>query len=143
MSSFTEKIIVSPLDNGKEWVIRKEFYYDIGYKGSNNRVTVPAGFVTDFTSSPQMLWNIIPQWDRYGKASILHDYLYFSKEKSRKEADKIFYEAMLVSGVKKWKTKIIYWTVRMFGKKAYDKNKHYIIEPLDGYIQCSRMEWRK
>ena len=153
MSSFTENLIVSPLNNGKEWIVRKEFYYEIRYKGSSwdysgnfvkeipkNRVTIPPGFVTDFCSSIPMVWSIIPKWDKYGKATVVHDYLYFTKEVSRKEADDIFYECMLVLGVKKWKAKAMYWAVRLFGKSSYKKSDRYIIEPLDGYVQCSRIE---
>lgn len=152
MSSFTENLIVSPLDNGKEWVLRKSFHYEIGHKGSSrdhsgnftvdileNRVMVPAGFVTDFCSSIPMVWSVIPKWDKYGKATVIHDYLYFTKEVSRKRADEIFYEAMLVSGVKKWKAKIMYQAVRLFGRSSYKKSDCYIIEPLEGYVYASRM----
>lgn len=153
MSSFTEILIVSPLNNGKDWVVRKEFDYEIGHKGSSrdysgnflkeipeNRVSVPAGFVTDFCSSIPIVWSVIPKWDKYGKATVIHDYLYFTREVSRKKADDIFYEAMLVLGVKKWKAKMMYWSVRLFGRKSYKKSDCYIIEPLDGYVKVSRMK---
>jgi len=119
MSSFTERPLLTPLPCGKKWVVRKEFYYDVGYKGSDDRITIPAGFITDLATSPRILWSIIPPFGRYLSPSILHDYLYFSKEVSRKKSDEIFYEAMLISGVKKWKAKIMYLTVRLFGRGSY------------------------
>ena len=73
MSSFTENLIVSPLKDGKSWVVRKEFFYDIGFEGSGDTIVVPVGFVTDFASVPQFFWGIFPTWDKYGKASVIHD----------------------------------------------------------------------
>ena len=143
MSSFTENLIVSPLDSGKEWVLRKSFHYDVGHKGSDYSIAIPTGFVTDFCSSLPIVWSIIPKWDKYGKATVVHDYLYFTREVSRKKADDIFYEAMLVSGVKRWKAKLMHWTVRVFGTSSYKKSDCYIIEPLEGYVKCSHMGWRK
>jgi len=140
MSSFTDLPIVSPLHNGKEWALRKNFIYEIGFLGSGDKIIVPDGFITDFASVPRIFWSILPSIGKYSSASILHDYLYFSKIKSRKESDKIFYEAMLVSGVKKWKAKIIHKIVRIFGAKPYKKSKRYIIEPLDGYVEVGKIE---
>ncbi len=56
---------------------------------------------------------------------MLHDWLYQSHNypelpnRNRKEADAIFYEAMLVGGAKKWKAKIMYYGVRLFGALAW------------------------
>lgn len=37
---------------------------------------VPKGFVTDFASVPEILQGLIPPTGRYGKAAVIHDYLY-------------------------------------------------------------------
>jgi len=140
MSSFTENPIVSPLKNGEKWVVRKEFFYDVGFEGSKDTIVVPSGFVTDFASVPRVLWSIFPKWGVYGPASIIHDYLYFSHEKTREEADYIFYEGMLVLGIKKWKAKILYNAVKIFGKDNYKKSKSYMIEMLNEKIEISKME---
>jgi len=140
MSSFTENLIVSPLKNGRNWVVRKEFFYDVGFEGSGDTIVVSCGFVTDFTTVPRFLWSIFPKWEKYGNAAIIHDYLYFSHERTREEADKIFYEGMIVLGVSKLKAQILYNAVRIFGKDKYKNSRAYMIEMLDEKIEISKME---
>lgn len=65
---------------------------------------------------------IFPFWSRYGKAAVLHDYLYQSKLVSRAMADLIFREAMIVLKVPKWQYSLMYWAVRSFGWIRYSKN---------------------
>lgn len=123
MSSFTEKLLVSPLTDGKRWVIRKEFYFYVGEEEDNDLITVPPGFVTDFASIPRVFWKIIPKWGKYGHAAVIHDFLYATKDKSRKESDKIFLEGMVIFGVPVWKRYAMYYAVRLCGKLSYGKPK--------------------
>ena len=111
------------MSDGKRWVLRKEFSYDIGSKGSGNTVTVPLGFITDFASIPRLLWIFYPKWGKYGNAAVIHDYLYWDQIFSRKRADEIFLEGMEVLGVGKFYRKMIYYGVRMFGWMAWEDNK--------------------
>jgi hypothetical protein len=140
MSSFTNKLILSPLSDGKKWVLRKEFSYDIGEIGSGDTITVPTGFVTDLASVPRIFWSILPPWENYGPAAVIHDYLYFSHEKTKAESDYIFYEGMMVLKVPTTKAKIIYNSVKIFGKNAYEDNNNYIIEPSGDYIKIPHIE---
>jgi hypothetical protein len=48
MSRFTEILLVSPLPDGKNWVIKKDFGYEVGNEGSGEVIDVPMGFATDF-----------------------------------------------------------------------------------------------
>ena len=50
MSSFTTDLVVSPFKNGRDWKLYLPFGYDIGEKGSGDRVKVPRGFKTDYAS---------------------------------------------------------------------------------------------
>lgn len=140
MSSFTKELIATPLDDGKTWVIREEFQYDVGAKGSGDSVIVPVGFVTDFASIPKIFWSLLPNWGPYGKAAIIHDYLYFSHNRSKKEADNIFYEGMLVLNVPKWKASLIYQCVHLFGEGSYKKPGGRMIKTKDSYIQIPELE---
>ena len=115
MSSFTSTLIVTPMPDGRRWKLWKEFTYHIGTEYSQNYIHVPVGFVTDFASVPFVFWAILPSWGKYGKAAVLHDWLYHYHIRTRKEADDIFLEAMLVSGTKPWKAKVMYRAVRLFG----------------------------
>ena len=119
MSSFTTPLIVSPRPDGRKWRLFKEFTYHIGSEYSNDYVHVPTGFITDFASVPWVLWAWLPSWGKYGKAAVVHDYLYQTSQRSRKEADDIFYEAMLVGGTKRWKAKLMYYGVRFFAWLAW------------------------
>ncbi len=99
MSSFTDVLLVSPLADGKTWVIQRPFRYDVGAEGSSDTIAVPVGFRTDFATVPRLLWVVLPKWGRYGNATVIHDYLYWMQERTRREADCIFLEAMGVLGV--------------------------------------------
>ncbi len=122
MSSFTNVLIVSPLADGKSWVIMRDFGYDVGAEGSNDTVNVEPGFVTDFASVPRVLWWAFPKWGLYGNAAVIHDWLYWEKNRSREEADRIMLEAMEVLHVPRYKQILIYHAVRMFGGWAWQRN---------------------
>ncbi len=122
MSSFTTQLIVSPRMNGRDWELKKSFVYHIGSKFSRKYVVVPKGFVTDFASTPGLLWSWLPPFGHYTKAAVLHDWIYkthWINHYSRKKADQIFYEAMLVGKTPKWKAKMMYWGVRIGGWLAW------------------------
>ena len=119
MSSFTKDLIISPMSDGIRWQLVEPFIYEIGQLGSDDNVEVAAEFITDFASVPRFLWAIIPPWGRYGKAVILHDWLYTKTPVSRLGADTLFLEAMTVLKVPKWKRLSIYYAVRLFGGRNY------------------------
>ena len=80
--------------------------------------TVPGGFETDLASVPRLLRSIVSKVDGI-EASIIHDWLYHSREVTRKEADRIFLD-LLDGVVPEWRRRAMYWAVRAFGKGAYD-----------------------
>ena len=83
-------------------------------------ITIPAGFTTDGASIPDWLQNIFDPFEPdYLTAAVIHDYLYYTKQVSRKEADKIFLEVMLEMGTSFWKAHIFYLAVRVFGRAYY------------------------
>ncbi len=123
MSRFTELLLVSPLPDGRTWVIRRDFGYEVGQEGSGDVIDVPIGFTTDFTSVPRLLWAAIPRWGKYGNAAVIHDWLYWDQGRSRKIADEIFLEGMSVLGVSHIKQQIIFLSVRTFGWIAWRRNQ--------------------
>ena len=96
MSQFTEALVVTPLADGKSWIIYKNFFYDVGAENSGDRIQVDLGFVTDFASVPRILWWALPKWGVYGNASVIHDWLYWTQKRSRLQSDNIMLEAMTV-----------------------------------------------
>ena len=87
--------------------------------------TVPTDFRTDGASIPKGLWWLIggPFSGRYRGPAIVHDRLYFTGEGGKRYADKIFREAMQVSGVSFWKRNILYRAVRWFGYGAWNAHR--------------------
>jgi hypothetical protein len=99
MSRFTDALVVSPLADGKTWVIVRDFGYDVGAEDSGDHIGVAIGFQTDFATIPRPFWIILPKWGRYGNATVIHDWLYWLQTRPRREADAILLEAMDVLGV--------------------------------------------
>ena len=117
MSTFTDPLILTPLNDGRQWRLMRDFHYHVGTYPSADVISVPTGFKTDFASVPRLFWWLLPPWGKYGKAAVVHDYLCVIKDRSSDEAHQIFYEAMGVLGVSQWKRFSMYTAVRWFGPK--------------------------
>jgi len=123
MSRFTDVLVVSPLADGKTWVIVRDFWYDVGAENSGDHIDVAIGFQTDFATIPRLFWAILPKWGRYGNATVIHDWLYWVQTRPRREADAILLEAMGVLGVTSLVKVAMYWAVRLFGGLAWYRNQ--------------------
>jgi hypothetical protein len=105
-------------------------------------IRVPAKFVTDLASIPQILWNILPPIGAYDAAAVVHDYLYtlggferslaarsgyeplrYIEHVTRGQADRVLLEAMEVLDVEWWKRRAIYAGVRVGGWKAWGDHR--------------------
>lgn len=92
----------------------------VSYKTKEGLViTVSAGEETDGASIPRILWSVegSPFCGKYRFAAIIHDYLCRHQVLTFKRTHKIFYEAMLDSGVGKFEALKKYSAVRIFGPK--------------------------
>lgn len=145
MSSFTEDLITRVLDvdaylrdrakgataipaelyDGRHFQVMKEFDYCVGAKGSKEIIHVHKGFITDFASIPQIFWNILPPTGKYGKAAVVHDFLYqtlgLGGKYSRKRCDEILLEAMVPLQVGWLTRRTIYTGVRLGGGWTWEK----------------------
>lgn len=120
MSSFTTPAVLELLDHYK-WKVWEPFSFYYGEKEKPIfTIVVPTGYETDLASVPRILWAIFPPHGKYAKAAIIHDFMYDKALKTKEQADKAFYEGMLVLGVPKWKAKILYWGAKFFGKGNYE-----------------------
>lgn len=113
MSAFTGTLRLASLDaDCRVWRLEDPLQYEIGELHSGHVIVVPPGFETDGASIPRILQGILPAWGRWSRAAIIHDYLCRALDEGRpvgvpgwgivgrrKDADAIFYEAMLVSEV--------------------------------------------
>lgn len=84
-------------------------------------IHVPKGFVTDLASVPIGFRNIVSRSGRIRLAAVIHDYLYHTRPAwcTRKEADKIFLEAMKASGMGLAQRRLAYRAVRVGGWNAW------------------------
>lgn len=118
---FLDPLILEYID-GRTWKVVNEFIYRTDVD-SLQSVKVPAGFVTDFASVPRILWRVLPPTGMYGKAAVVHDYLYRTPGfASKADADRVFLEAMTALGVGWWTCTIMYQGVRCFGGGSYKGN---------------------
>jgi hypothetical protein len=135
MSGFLTPLQVEYLD-GHGWKIHESFEYVLGDVNGAERVIVPIGFVTDFASVPRLFWNVLPPTGKYGKAAVIHDYLYqyrfivkigplpdpaAVRLCERGEADRLLKEGMEVLGVGKVTRWVVYAGVRVGGWAAWQK----------------------
>lgn len=112
-----ERLSVLYID-GRRWTLLEEF--DFASKVLERIVRVPAGFETDFASIPRVLWNLLPPTGRYGKAAVIHDYLYRTRgQATRGDADRVLLEAMDALGVGRLTRWTIYSGVRIGGHGSY------------------------
>lgn len=84
-------------------------------------VVVPEDFTTDFASVPRLPFIFLFFGDTGQAAAVIHDYLYQITICSRKTADAVFEEALGVSGMPKWKRKMMYLGTRIGGSKVWSE----------------------
>jgi len=110
-----------PFGDFQDWILFAPLQYKIG--STNDSVTVPIGFVTDLASIPQMLWSIgLRPEGQYSRAAIIHDYLYWSQQCTREQADRLLLIAMKESNVGTIQEDLIYAAVHTAGGTAWANN---------------------
>jgi hypothetical protein len=116
MPFFTELKVQKTYPDG--WLLTEPLTY-VTHNGRT--ITVPAGFQTDFASVPRLPLIFVLMGDTNHRAAVIHDYLYSTKEVSRKEADSIFVEAM--EGPKSIQSRLMYLGVRLFGSLRWNQRE--------------------
>lgn len=105
------------------WFLVSDFVYTTYYAGHPMEIRVPANvFSTDLASIPHILRPLIRPRGTH-KAAVIHDWLcyrnpHFKKRGldgiTRSDADKIFFEALIESGVPELKANAMYCAVRLY-----------------------------
>lgn len=121
MSKFTTPAILEMLDDYR-WRLVEPFEFWLT-DNQDDVIYVPEGYVTDLASVPRLLWALFPPHGRYAKAAIIHDWLYDNALRTKAEADRIFLDAMTVLGVPRWRRRLMYLAVRLFGKGKYSNTQ--------------------
>jgi hypothetical protein len=99
------------------------------YQGHYQEVIVPKGFVTDLSSVPPIFWAIYRPLDlgpylRMSRAAVVHNYLYWTQARPRAVADEILMIQMAEMGLSSFNVQRIYWAIRLFGGKDWERYKH-------------------
>jgi Protein of unknown function (DUF1353) len=124
--------------DGNDSILIEPLSYRI--KDSNFVITVPAGFVTDYASVPGSLHSILGRHGKYGRAAIVHDYLYWDQSCTRTQADKLLWLAMIESNVSTLQSNTIFWAVAGFGASSWEQNQ---AERLEGKPRIIPPEYRR
>lgn len=105
-------------DNKKDrqMILQQDFSF-VDKKGKT--WTAPKGLVFDGASIPKFFWRVIgsPFVGNFRRGAVIHDSYYSNLEEPKKDVDNMFYEAMLVDGVSKWRAKAMYQAVKWFAPK--------------------------
>lgn len=90
---------------------------DMMYQTKSGKIiTVPKDFLTNLASVPRVLRPILNRNGKSRRPAVLHDWLYTNQVcVSRKEADKLFYEALRSEGMNWAGAQVYYRGVRAFG----------------------------
>ena len=103
------------LSDGRKMILIEDYTF---VDECNTKWTAPKATVIDGASIPRLLWRLgSPYSGKYRNASVIHDYFCQIKTISSDKVHKMFYEAMLCSGVVKYKAYIMYLGVKLFGPK--------------------------
>jgi len=95
---------------------------NLDQRGHFQAVEVPKGFVTDLASIPWQLLCLLRPDGEYAHAAIVHDYLYWTRDRTRLMSDEILKSSMEDFQVDKVKIQAIYSAVRAFGESAWNEN---------------------
>jgi hypothetical protein len=127
-----QPVAFRPFADGADAAVDAPMVYYIENTGVP--VTVPAGFVTDFASTPRAIWAVLPPFGTYQKAAVIHDYLYWMQECTKDQSDEILYLAMKESNVSPVDILVIYDAVKHFGNDAWIQNSREKEEGLTRFV---------
>jgi len=106
-------------DPKRPWVIQGEHTFCDGMIF----LSIDDGFRTDLASVPWFLGFLFPNNGSHQRAAVHHDAAYEKQHCSRFSADAAFRAIMASDGVPKWRRRLMYMGVRVFGRWAW-KSHH-------------------
>ena len=126
MRAQEQQLVIKPVAqiefaDGNHLMLMSPMTYKIGQ--SEESITVPAGFVHDRASVPSFLRSIQSTHGPFGKAAIVHDYLYWAQPCSKEQADNLMYIAMLESEVSAIDRAKIMSALTLAGGSAFRSNR--------------------
>lgn len=135
---FPDQPDVYSLYKDTNYCLRGNYSYIWRFNKETYKIVVPNGFVYDGTSVPRILWSIFGIYPDgiHRPASLLHDYIYKNMGHmpykssmvffngdwvvgeytwKRRDVDRLFCRMLRELGVSKFKRRMMFYAVRMFG----------------------------
>jgi hypothetical protein len=115
-AGYIGKLILTPLEDG----VHMELVDKFGFRDKTGLDwMVPEGTRVDGASIPQALWSIVgsPFTGKYRDASVIHDFYCDTRLRPWADVHRVFYEAMIVSGVSEVRAKVMYAAVYFAGPR--------------------------
>jgi len=122
--------------DGRQWMLQGYLIHRFGR--TPHVLIVPAGFVTDLASVPDLAEPLLPRNGEYSTAAIIHDYLYWTQACTREQSDNLMSIVMKETGVVGWKDLLIHSAVRLGGQRPWDLNRE---RKADGVIRIVNVPW--
>lgn len=108
-------------DNGKHFILDRAFRYIDSIDGEPFAVTIPAGFETDFNSTPRIVWSWFPPQE-CPEAALVHDWLYqHPGGLSRGFVDRVHRRVMELKGERATKRLAAWLGIRAGGRFAWNR----------------------
>lgn len=119
LGRYTGKLILEPRRNGHPMKTELEFGF---LDGDGKHWPVPPGTSVDQASIPKALWSLLGNpWDgKYREAPVLYNYYCTVRSMPWRSVQRMFYSALLVSGVSVRRAKLIYAGVYFAGPRWED-----------------------
>lgn len=111
------ELVVKQLNDpdGRSFEVRQPFAY---IDPAGKRWPVPKGAKTNCASVPRAAWSIFPPCaGRHLKAAVVHDYYCVTRSRAWQAVHRMFFDALLASGISRSSANIMYAAVYMFGPK--------------------------
>lgn len=128
--------VIEAFTDGRNWMLQSYLIHRFG--STPHVLIVPAGFVTDLASVPDIAEPLLPRAGEYSNAAIIHDYLYWTQSCTREQADNLMSIAMKEAGVAPWKDLLIHSAVRLGGQDAWNANR---TRRASGFIRTVDLSW--
>lgn len=116
MNRFPNPLQTELQPDRKTWRLLAPFSY---LDPDHGLIEVPAGFTTDFASVPRLPLTFALLGSYGHAAAVMHDCLYRSRQLPRKDADRVFLNALRSSGIARWRAYAMWAGVRIGGAKRY------------------------
>jgi hypothetical protein len=116
LGTFVGRIVTEWQDDGRLMTLLEPFQF---VDGSGRKWSVPRGIAVDGASIPSFLWSLTggPFEGKYRNASIIHDYYCEVRSRRWQEVHRVFYDAMLASGVGQARALLMFKAVEQFGPR--------------------------